>query len=84
VSVKAAQDVFGVKEETSILGPVGIIVILCSIAIASNYAEHMNEGLKVVPNFIHIPFQVVLPALFIIVFLIRRKQLKHFASSSST
>jgi spore germination protein KB len=84
VSVKAAQDVFGVKEETTIIGPIGVVVILSSIAIASNYVEHINEGLNVVPQFIHIPFQVVLPAIFIIVFLIRRKQLKHFASSSSS
>ncbi|MCM3718576.1 GerAB/ArcD/ProY family transporter [Fictibacillus phosphorivorans] len=84
VSVKAAQDVFGVKEETSIIGPIGVVVILSSIAIASNYVEHINEGLNIVPDFIHIPFQAVLPALFIIVFLLRKKKLKHFASSSSS
>ncbi|MDR7071856.1 GerAB/ArcD/ProY family transporter [Fictibacillus barbaricus] len=83
VAVKAAQDVFEVKDEKTIITPIGIVAILSSIAIASNFVEHIREGLRIVPHFIHIPFQVILPAFFIIVFLIRRKQLKHFADSSS-
>ncbi|MFG6494483.1 endospore germination permease [Fictibacillus sp. UD] len=84
VAVKAAQDVFDVKDEKKLIGPIGIVLILSSIIIAANYVEHITEGLKVVPHYIHVPFQVVLPALFILVFLMRRKKLKHFASSPST
>ncbi|MBN3554841.1 GerAB/ArcD/ProY family transporter [Fictibacillus nanhaiensis] len=84
VAVKATQDIFGVKDEKKLIGPIGIVLILSSIVIAANYVEHITEGLKIVPHFIHIPFQVVLPSLFIIVCLMRRKKLKHFVSSPST
>jgi spore germination protein KB len=83
VGIKAAQDVFDVKEEKRIIAPVGMAVILASVAIAPNFVEHIKEGLQVVPYFIHIPFQVILPSMFIIIFLIRKKKLKRSASSSS-
>lgn len=83
VAVKAAQDVFEVKDEKTLITPIGIIAVISSVAIASNFVEHIREGLRIVPHFIHIPFQVVLPSIFIIIFLIRKKKLKHFAASSS-
>ncbi len=41
--------------------PVAVLVALTSLLLASDYMEHIAEGLEVVPYFLHIPFQLVLP-----------------------
>lgn len=41
--------------------PVAFLVALTSLLLASDYIEHATEGLEIVPYFLHIPFQVVLP-----------------------
>jgi spore germination protein KB len=84
VSVKIAQDVFSVKEERSLLMPLGIVILFASVAVASNFVEHVNEGLNIVPHFVHIPFQLVIPVFFTIVYLIRKKSIKKKLSSGSS
>jgi spore germination protein KB len=58
--------------------PMATLFALFSILIAENFAEHIQEGLKFVPLYIHMPFEVVLP-IFILVFALwqqhRKKQL---------
>lgn len=41
--------------------PVAVLVALTSLMLASDYMEHIAEGLEVVPYYLHIPFQLVLP-----------------------
>ncbi|MFC0189272.1 endospore germination permease [Fictibacillus aquaticus] len=85
VSVKIAQDVFSVKEERSLLMPLGIVILFGSVAVASNFVEHINEGLNIVPHFIHVPFQLIIPVFFTVIYLIRKKSIKKkLASGSST
>ncbi|MDI5791623.1 hypothetical protein PO124_34475 [Bacillus licheniformis] len=35
-----------------------------SVSIASNISEHVKEGIEFVPLYVHLPMQVILPALF--------------------
>ncbi|KMJ59633.1 spore gernimation protein KC [Bacillus sp. LL01] len=58
------------REYRSFLFPIGSIICLSSIIITDNFAEHIEEGLKIVPYFVHLPFQFALPfLLFVIVFI---------------
>lgn len=47
--------------------PIGILISLFSIFIASNFAEHTKEGLQFVPMFLHMPFQIGIPAVTLII-----------------
>ncbi|MCD7035173.1 spore germination protein [Metabacillus sp. GX 13764] len=54
----------------------GLVTMYISIAIAPNYFAHIKEGLIVLPLFIHLPFQAIIPALLFTVLFIRRKRNK--------
>lgn len=63
------------KEPSQLAYPVTIVILLVSIIIASNYNEHIKEGLKVVPFYIHLPFQVVIPALLLLIAFLKHGRL---------
>lgn len=54
--------------------PVSMIISLFSILVSSDFADHIEEGIKMVPKYLHFPFQVVLP--FILFLLVMWKQRK--------
>lgn len=56
--------------------PMGAIVSFIAIVISDNYSEHIQEGIIIVPYFIHIPFQFVIPLgiLAILLFKVKKQQ----------
>ncbi len=58
--------------------PVSMIVAFFSILISIDYAEHIQEGLRMVPYFLHLPFQFCIPifVFFILMWKQRKKSLK--------
>ncbi|KXG42796.1 hypothetical protein U473_01170 [Tepidibacillus decaturensis] len=69
---------FKIKNKNQLLIPIGFIILLSSILIASNISEHLEEGLKIVPYYLHLPLQVGIPFLLFVVTLIRnRLKTKH-------
>ncbi len=57
--------------------PIGLTLSIFSILIASNYAEHLEEGIKFVPMYMHMPLQIGIPAILaILVFWKKRRQTK--------
>ncbi|NMH73020.1 endospore germination permease [Bacillus sp. RO2] len=61
------------REYRSYLIPVGSIICLSSIIITDNFAEHIEEGLQIVPYFVHLPFQFALPLILLVIVLIRTR-----------
>ncbi len=53
--------------------PIGLIVLFSSISMAKNFPEHLEEGLKIVPYFLHLPFQVFIPIALLLILFIRKK-----------
>lgn len=49
----------------------GSIIFLSSILIAPGYQSHLDEGLKIVPYLLHVPFQIVIPLLLLLTAFIR-------------
>jgi spore germination protein KB len=80
------QDVFNTKNYKIFLLPTGIITIAGAILIADSYLEHMNIGLKIVPYYINLPFEIIIPSLIIIIILIERliKKLLHKEKSNKS
>ncbi len=54
--------------------PLGTVIAAFSILIATSYVDHIIEGLKIVPLYIHMPMQIGIPAItLLILWLWRRK-----------
>ncbi|MEY8755932.1 GerAB/ArcD/ProY family transporter [Peribacillus frigoritolerans] len=79
VAVTGTANVFNVKQSSRLAYPVGFVILLSSIIIASSFTEHMHEGLGAVPIYIHLPFQVIIPLLLLIIafFKNRKKEGQH-------
>ncbi|WNF38694.1 endospore germination permease [Bacillaceae bacterium IKA-2] len=56
--------------------PMGILIAIFSILIASNYAEHLEEGLRFVPMYMHMPLQIGIPGILAVIVLWKKKQQK--------
>jgi spore germination protein KB len=54
--------------------PVGITILFLSLIIADDSVEHFKEGLKVVPIYLHLPFQTGIPLILWAVSLIRNRK----------
>ncbi|MGP3560297.1 GerAB/ArcD/ProY family transporter [Geobacillus sp. BK01] len=71
--VVGAANLFGVSSHQRLVYPLGLLVLLLSVAIASSYAEHIHEGLKIVTFYLHIPLQIIIPVLLLVIAVIRRR-----------
>lgn len=68
-----AAQLFNMKNYRSMIVLFGIIVVPLSFMIADTYVEHIEIGLKKVPHFLHIPLQIVVPTLLLVIAAIRKR-----------
>ncbi|WHZ05211.1 hypothetical protein QNH48_11585 [Neobacillus sp. YX16] len=47
--------------------------MIISVIIAPSYIEHIYEGVKLVPYILHIPMQIVIPTIVLIIALVKQK-----------
>ncbi|OAH57793.1 spore gernimation protein KB [Domibacillus aminovorans] len=66
-AVMGASHLFQVEQPSSLAYPMGIVVLLGSMAIASNYTEYVQEWEVVVAPYIDRSFQVIIPVLLLII-----------------
>ncbi|AAY60295.1 endospore germination permease (plasmid) [Bacillus cereus] len=64
---------FKLKSYRSMVIVFGTIIVLLSIMIATTYMEHEEIGLKKVPIFLHIPLQIVIPVILLVIAIIRKR-----------
>lgn len=62
----------GLKDHRPLVLPMGSIIAALSLAIAQNYPEHIQIGLQLVPVVMHIPLQILLPFLLLVLAELRR------------
>ncbi len=72
--VIGTADLFNIKEHQRLIYPFGLAVLLLSIAIASNFAEHIKEGLNIVTVYMHMPLQIVIPIFLLVIASIRNRK----------
>jgi len=75
-AVVGTADIFGFKNQSKLSFPMGALVLFSSITIASNYSEHIKEGLQVVPVYLHWPFQILIPSFLLIIAFFRNRRKK--------
>jgi spore germination protein KB len=73
-AVIGTADIFHFKSKRKMCFPIGIIILFASLTMASNYAEHIKEGLKVVPIFLHYPFQIFIPIMLLVIAYFRNRK----------
>ncbi|MGM7721351.1 GerAB/ArcD/ProY family transporter [Metabacillus sp. Hm71] len=72
VSVGIAQ-LFNLKDQRSINLAIGTIIIPLSFLYASNYIEAREVGEAFIQPFLHIPLQIIIPILLLLIAFIRNK-----------
>jgi spore germination protein KB len=64
-AVASTAVIFKIKEPSKLTYPMGMVVLFMSVTIASNYAEHLKEGLKFVTRYLHPFFLIAIPLLLL-------------------
>ncbi len=75
-------DIFKISDLNKIIFPIGLIIVFASIEIASNLAEHSNEGLVLVPIYLHWPIQIIIPAVLLVIAFFRNRRKKQQAEQT--
>jgi spore germination protein KB len=64
-AVASTAVIFKIKKPSMLTYPMGMVVLFMSVTIASNYAEHLKEGLKFVTRYLHPFFLIAIPLLLL-------------------
>jgi len=75
-AVIGTSDIFKLDNHKKLAFPIGAMVLFASLTIASNYAEHIKEGLMITPIFLHWPFQIIIPTCLLIIAFFRNRKKK--------
>ncbi len=76
-AVTSTAELFKVKKSSDVIYLISLIVVISSLWMAPNILEHFKEGLEIVPYYLHIPFQMIIPtALLFIAFIQKKTKLK--------
>ncbi|WGD64902.1 spore germination protein GerKB [Bacillus subtilis] len=73
-TVVGTSTLFKEKNLSQLAYPMGLGILILSLTIATNFSEHLNEGLNVVPLYIHLPFQLLFPLFLFIVAVWKKKR----------
>ncbi|WP_176547180.1 endospore germination permease [Bacillus sp. AFS053548] len=72
-AIIGAADLFKVKKSDTLTYPIAVIIVICSVWMAPDYLEHYKEGLDIVPYYLHIPLQIVIPTVLLVIAVIQKK-----------
>ncbi|PEL12681.1 GerAB/ArcD/ProY family transporter [Bacillus sp. AFS017336] len=71
-ALSGAADLFNVKKSEELIYPMSIIVILLSAWMAGNYLEHIEVGFELIPKLLHVPLQIIIPLILLIIVKIQK------------
>lgn len=72
-AVIGLADLFKAKSHRSLVYPAGAALLVLSLLIAGNFVQHIEIGLQMVPPYMHVPLQIVIPMLLAAVSWIKRE-----------
>lgn len=64
------------KKSKGLIGFIGLLVMTVSMLISENIAEHLKEGLDIVPLYVHVPMQMIVPSLLLLLLFIRKRKIQ--------
>jgi spore germination protein KB len=75
-AVAGTADIFKFSDPKKLSFSLGALILFASVTISSNYAENTEEGLRIVPIYLHWPFQIIIPTLLLIIAFFRNRKKK--------
>lgn len=73
VSIIGTASLFNVRDSAAIVYPMGFVTLLLSIAVSSNVSQHFIESTSTAKMFIHLPFEIIIPIMLLLIAVIRKK-----------
>lgn len=77
-------DIFKFDHHNRVTYPIGFIILFASVTVAANYAEHIKEGLQLVPIYLHWPLQIFIPTMLLVIAFIKNKLTKGKMNSAGS
>lgn len=74
---------FHIEDYRKLIYPLGLVTLLLSLTIASNYTEHIKEGVEIVTVYLHLPLQVIVPTSLLVIASVRSRRQKKLQSSTT-
>ncbi|MEG6569822.1 endospore germination permease [Thermoanaerobacterium thermosaccharolyticum] len=74
--LKASQSVFDIKEYKFLLIPTAAIIYALSIITAESYFIQIPVELPLMSLYVHVPLQIIVPLLLLIVYFVKKRNLK--------
>jgi spore germination protein KB len=82
-AVIGVVDIFNLKNKSNIVFPIGLIVLFSSIAIATNFTEHIKEGFVFVSIYLAWPLQIIMPVLLMILAIFQNRKKRYMESKQN-
>ena len=73
-AVIGSASLFKVKSPSRLCYPLGLVVLFMSMTIASNFQEHIHEGLEIAMFVLHLPLLVIVPIILLLVAFLRNRK----------
>jgi spore germination protein KB len=73
-AVAGTADLFGFKDQRRLCFPIGLLLLIGSVTIATSITEHFEEGIKFVPIYLQWPLQIIIPCLLLIIAFFRNRK----------
>lgn len=73
-AMNGTAELFKIGNPKKLIYPLAVIVLISSIIIGPNYIHHIYEGVKIVPYYLHLPMQLVLPMIILIIAWIKQRK----------
>ena len=71
-AVTAVADVFRLKDQSEVIFPIGLVILFASMVIASNSAEHFQEGIKT--SYLYWTVEIIIPMLLFVIAYFKNKK----------
>ncbi|MDR7001801.1 GerAB/ArcD/ProY family transporter [Neobacillus niacini] len=81
-AVTGAADLFKFSSHRKLSYPIGLLILFASVIIASSYAEHITEGIVIVPIYLHWPFQIIIPITLLLIAFFRNRKKKSYTTTN--
>jgi len=73
-TVLSLSHVFKLKNPSPLVFPIDLVILFYSLSLTQNYFEYVYEGLKIIPFTLHLPFQIVISALLLVIAFLRNRK----------
>ncbi|MGP4081652.1 GerAB/ArcD/ProY family transporter [Pseudalkalibacillus sp. R45] len=74
VAVACTASVFNVTKFKLLFYPVSLVILFAALTITSNFSEHLEEGMQLVPFYIHLPLQLGIPFLVLLILSVKYRK----------